>query len=176
VAWTEDLTPENVEVYYKRSTNGGVNWTTSQRLTWMAGWSGDQTIAADSSGNPHVVWYDEAPGQDEIYHKRSTDNGASWTTSQRLTWNSGFSDYPALAADSSGNLHLVWDDDTFVNCELLYKKSTNSGVSWTASQRLTWSSGTSRHAAITADSTGKLYVVWHDDTPGNYEIFFKKST
>ena len=31
---------------------------------------------------------------------------------KRITWTSGSSDHPFIAADPSGNLHVVWSDDT----------------------------------------------------------------
>ncbi len=41
--------------------------------------------------------------------KKSTDGGSPWMTSQRITWTSGPSEHPAVAVDSSGNVHVVWD-------------------------------------------------------------------
>jgi len=47
---------------------------------------------------------------------------AQWTPIKRITWNSGNSFMPAIAVDSSGNLHVVWDDDTPGNDEIYYRK------------------------------------------------------
>jgi hypothetical protein len=47
---------------------------------------------------------------------------------------------------------------------------------WTVARRLTVMSGDSRTPAIAIDSSGNLHIVWHDDTPGNYEIYYKKGT
>ena len=44
----------------------------------------------------------------------------------------------------------------------------------TPAKRLTWNYGGSRSPAIAVDPSGNLHVVWSDDTPGNYEIFYKK--
>jgi hypothetical protein len=71
------------------------DWTASQRITWTSGYSESPVIAVDPSGNLHVVWKDSTPGNDEIYYKKSTDGGASWSTSQRLTWSPGSSYGPA---------------------------------------------------------------------------------
>jgi hypothetical protein len=99
---------------------------------------------------------------------------ANWTTAKRLTWNSGSSWYPGIAVDTSGNLHVVWDDDTPGNREIYYKKSTDGGSTWMPSQRLTRNSGGSGLPAIAVDSSGNLHVVWCDGTPGNAEIYYKK--
>jgi len=170
VVWQDDA-PGNSEVYYRRSTDGGTTWTPSKRLSWTLLGSWNPAIAGDSAGHLHVVW--EA-GNGEIYYKKSTDGGATWSISQRLTWTSENSYYPAIAVDPSGNLHVVWDDNTPGNPEVYYKKSTDGGATWTTSQRLTWNSGDSWHPTIAADSSGNLHVVWDDDTPGNFEIYYKK--
>ncbi len=48
-----------------------------------------------------------------------------------------------------------------------------AGATWTT-QRLTWNSGNSYKPTIAVDSSNHIHVVWHDDTPGNREIFYKK--
>ena len=161
------------EIYLKRSTDGGSTWTT-KRLTWTSGDSANPTIAVDSNNYIHVVWYDVSSGNLEIYYKKSTDGGSSWTT-KRLTWNSGGSFSPTIAADANNHLHVVWEDDTPGNREIYYRRSTDGGSSW-ITKRLTWTSGTSQVPFIAVDFRNQLHVTWHDDTPGNAEIFHKRST
>jgi BNR repeat-containing family member len=163
-------------IYYKASADGGANWTLTRRLTWNPGNSGWPAIAVDSSDNLHVVWNDDMPGNAEIYYKKSTDGGVAWTLQKRLTWTSDYSESAAIAVDSSDNLHVVWWDYTPGNCEIFYKRSSDVGVTWTPSRRLTWTSGDSRSPAIAVDSQDNLHVVWNDDTPGNNEIYYRKST
>jgi hypothetical protein len=173
VVWYDD-TPGTDQIYYKKSTNGGGPWMASRRLTVTGGSSRFPAIAADSSGNIHVVWEDDTPGSPEIYYRKSTNGGTSWTASRRLTWNLSGSGRPAIAADSSGNIHVVWEDDTPGNAEIYYRKSTDGGASWTASRRLTWTAGQSEGPDIVVDSSGKLHVVWHDLTHFYAEIYYKK--
>ncbi len=104
------------------SQMGLADWTPAKRLTWTSGDSYFPAMAIDSSDALHVVWYDSTPGNDDLYYKRSTDGGATWTVSQRLTWTSGETRYPAIAADPDHNLHAVWCDDTPGNREIYYRK------------------------------------------------------
>jgi hypothetical protein len=171
-----DYTPGNYEIFYKKSTNGGATWSPSQRLTWNSGWSGLPDVVVDSSGRVHVVWYDETPGNTELFYKQSPDGGDTWLSTQRLTWTSGFSQAPAVAVNPSGDLHLLWWDNTPGNAEIFYKKSLDSGSTWSIGQRLTWTSGDSQAPALTIDSSGGLDAVWWDNTPGNAEIFFRKGS
>jgi hypothetical protein len=171
-----DYTPGNAEIYYKKSTDAGATWSTNQRLTWTSDDSWKPDLAVDPSGNPHVVWQENMTESREIYYKRSTDKGATWSTAKRLTWNSGDSSIPDLIVDPSGNPHVAWHDKTPGNEEIYFKKSTDGGATWSASQRLTWNSGNSNVPCLAFDTLGKLHLVWGDWTPGNMEIYHKKST
>lgn len=175
VAYYDNTNPFE-DVYYKRSTNGGTSWSPPTRLSWVSGYSGCPDLAADSGTGIHLVWFDNFTENNEIYYKRSTDSGASWSSLTRLTWNSGTSLFPAVAADSSGGIHVVWADNTPGNDEIYYKRSTNGGASWSPPLRLTWTYELSSGAAIAVDASDGIHVVWHDRSPGDYEIFYKHST
>jgi hypothetical protein len=99
------------------------DWSAARRLTWTAGDSRFPAIAMDSSDTIHVVWEDDTPGNWEIYYKKSTDNGTSWSAARRLTWTLGDSHRPAMAIDSSDIIHVFWDDDTPGGMEIYYKGS-----------------------------------------------------
>ena len=175
VVWY-DNTPGHYEIYYRRSPDGGTTWGTVKRLTWTSGDSIFPAIAIDGNGTIHVVWDANTSETDEIYYRKSPNGGTTWSTAQRLTWTSGSSTTPAIAVDSGNTIQVVWGDDTSGNPEFYYKKSADGGAAWSPAQRLTWTSGKSYDAAITIDSGGALLVVWSDDTPGNYEIYYKRST
>ena len=174
VIWT-DRTPDNAEIYYKSSDDGGTTWSLSQRLTWTSDGSWEPVIAVDSNAAIHVVWYDDTPGQNEIYYRNSMDGGETWSTVKRLTWTADNSEMPAIAIDSGDIIYVVWDDDTPGISEIYYKRSMDGGATWSVSQRLTWTSGWSGYPAMAIDSTDTVHVVWMDDTPDyNYEIYYKK--
>ena len=173
VLWN-DSTPGNFEIYHKKSTTGGTTWSANQRLTWTAGGSYVPDTAADTSGNLHTFFHDYTLGPAQIYYKKSPNGGATWSASQRLTWNSGASYEPSIEIDSAGYLHLVWTYYTTGENNLYYKKSTDGGASWTPGQRLTWTAGTSEEHDLTIDHSDNLHLVWEDFAPGNAEIYYRK--
>ena len=69
----------NWEIYYKRSTDGGVTWGADTRLTYDSSDSRYPSIAV-SGQDVHVVWYDNRNSllDYEIYYKHSTDGGLTW--------------------------------------------------------------------------------------------------
>ena len=175
VVW-DDWTPGNTDIYYRRSVTGGASWTATQRLTWNPGFSISPTMACSPAGHLHVVWYDDTPGNYEIYYIAGSNGGTTWSSPRRLTWNSGASSSPVIAAHSSGLLHVVWHDSTPGLEEIYYKSSPDGGASWTSAKRLTWTSAGSYRPAIKLGFSGQVYVVWDDYAASNYEIFYKKST
>jgi BNR repeat-containing family member len=165
--------PGNSQIYYRRSLNGGATWSAAKRLNWSSGNCFYPALAVDSTGGVHVVWYDYSPGNAEIYYKRSTDGGTTWSTSQRLSVTSCPSYDPDIAIDSTGVIHVVWHENDTVANDIYYKKSTDGGLAWTVKKRLTWTSGNSWSPALAIDSLNTVHIVWHDFTPGNWEVFYK---
>jgi len=175
VVWVDD-TPGNEEIYYKKSADGGATWSAAKRLTWSSGISLELAIAISLSKAIHVVWEDDTPGHLEIYYKWSSDGGANWSTSKRLTWTSDAPDFPAIAADLDNGVHVVWRGNTPANYEIYYKSSPDGGATWGGMKRFTWTSGGSHDPAIAVDFLNCIHVVWGDETPGNSEIYHKSST
>jgi hypothetical protein len=170
VFWTE-ITLAGGEIYYKTGTIGGPNWSASKKVS---GNSSSPAVGVDFSGNLHLAWsYYFSPGNNEVYYRRSTDGGASWAPSQRLSWTSGSSDYPAIAIFSSGNPVVIWDDETPGKEEIYWKGSWDGGASWGTTQRLTWNAGYSMGPAVAVDA-GNIHLVWMDNSPGNFEVFYKR--
>jgi len=78
----------------------------------------------------HVVWRDSRDGNYEIYYKRSTDEGLTWSQDIRLTSDPAWSYRPSLdIADQM--VHVVWIDQRDHSLyEVYYKRNPtgNSGV------------------------------------------------
>ena len=175
IFWCDDMTG-NYEIYFKNSTDQGTSWSQIKRLTWTAGKSLNPAVFSQPPNILHLVWCEVMENRSEIYYKRSLDGGLSWSSTQRLTWTNSYSELPSLSVDSFGRVHAAWQDNVSGNGEIYYKTSPNSGISWNASQRITWNPGDSGSLSLSIDSTDNIYISWDDMSPGNHEIFFKKST
>ncbi len=111
VVWDDD-SPGNGVIFYKRSADGGTSWSIVRRLTWISGWAENPAITIDSNDTIHIVWDDSTFGFTEIFYKQSLDGGTTWSEAKRLTVTSGHSSHPAIAADPSNIIHVVWEDFT----------------------------------------------------------------
>ena len=148
----------------------GQTWSSLKRLTWNSGGSSSPHVAIDSSDRIHMVWMDDTPGNFEIFYKRSTDSGATWSGPKRLTWIPGWSMIGSIATPPGNGIHVVWYEDFQGNIEVFYKRSTDSGANWSGLTRMTWNSGSSSGPSIAADAVNNIHMVWYDNTPGNNDI------
>jgi hypothetical protein len=55
-----------------------------ENLSNTSGFSREPDIAVDRNGRVHVVWVDNTRGKWEIYYRKSTDGGLSWSPSRIL--------------------------------------------------------------------------------------------
>jgi len=120
VVWHDDRNG-NPEIYTKRCTDGGTTWDPDLRLTNEGATSENSSVAVSGS-NVHVIWQDNRDGNYEIYFKRSSDWGTTWSPDLRLTINSASSYYSSVAA-SGPRIHVVWEDNRDGNWEIYYKRN-----------------------------------------------------
>ncbi len=176
VAWYDTRDgANNFEVYYKRSSDGGVTWGGDTRLTDdpMLSWYPSLALTGP---NVHLVWRENRDGNYEVYYKRSTDAGISWQSDVRLTNAAGSSESPAIAAAPSGDVHVAWFDNRDGGAyEIYYKRSTDHGSIWGSDQRLTNDPGVSFGASV-ALSGANVHIAFQDSRDGQWEIYYKRST
>jgi hypothetical protein len=179
------------DIRYAKSTDGGANWGCNAWISCSGDTSAHPAIALKNNDTLYISYAEWQHDNDttEIYFSRSTNGGSSWhdpadTTqlNQRRTVAKYDSWLPDIAANDD-YIHLVWADNRISsNYEIYYNRSTNSGVSWSydgsssgKGYRLTTANGESTFPdmAIYSDS---VYVVWEDNRPLTFGIYYKRST
>lgn len=180
--WYEARAEEkNSLVYYRRSTTSGKTWEEAQILSssgYLDGWtdSANPSVAVRGS-QVHVFWQDGRDGNGEVYYRRSLDDGVTWLEEERLTAAQGKSVQPA-AALSGSTVHLLWGDyrDSLPGpeVEVYYKRSGNSGATWSDDVRLTWSL-LAKGMPTVACADSNVLVFWMDHRGDNWEIYYKRS-
>jgi len=172
VVWFDNRAGGVYGIYYKRSTDDGVTWSSDTLLTGSA--SAQYPCIAASGGRVHIAWEDIRDGNYEIYYKSSTDCGTFWGADQRLTVNSAQSWYPSIAVSDS-NLDVVWEDGRSGYYNVWEKHSTDWGSTWSDDEALTTNAFTSSNPAVAIAGSG-IYVVWCYSYINAYDIQFRRST
>jgi hypothetical protein len=166
----------NFEIFVKSGYDWGGSWNFAytERITWNSGWSWYPKIAMDSESRINLVWQDFSPGNYEVYFARSINGSTAWDK-ERLTWDSGWSEYPSIAIDPADNLYVAWDDDKPGNAEIYFKNSDGHSP-WSPPKRVTWTDGDSVGPCLIAPIIMQPNVVWSEAVQTNAEIFYKPST
>ncbi|MEO8513015.1 MAG: hypothetical protein ABI543_05620, partial [Ignavibacteria bacterium] len=175
IVWNDSRNGASYEIYYKRSTDGGIYWGSDTRISNNIYMSKDPAISVSGSV-VHVVWNDLRDGNYEIYYNRSTDGGSSWGTEIRLTDYPAVSERPSISVSGSV-VHVAWQDfRNAFSVNVYYKRSTDSGLSWSADTQLT-NDTASGNPTISASGSGVKLVFLRTQHSGyDYGIFYKAST
>lgn len=89
---------------------------------------GGPSICCDAWGTPWIAWHGWAvynPEVNEIFYKRGLN---PWVIRKQFTSLDNYpSQYPDLALDSVGDIHLIWSDSMLGNYELYYNWRLTDG-------------------------------------------------
>ena len=173
--WYGMIPPQGTQKSFTRGvTDGGATFSPTINISNNAGQSARPAIAI-SGNNVYVVWDDNTPGNFDIFYRRSTDGGSMFTEPiKNLSSNTGIS-FQSKIATSGGNVHVVWQDETPGNGDILYRRSTDDGSTFpNIIKNLSSNAAQSINPAV-AVSGNNVHVIWADRTPGNFDIFYRRS-
>ena len=178
--WDDRTTQSGLEdVFFRRSSNGGTSFDNTINLSNNAATSGGSLVVAASSGvvandNVYVAWSDATLSDDEILYRRSTNGGTSFDNTINLSNDATASWFPVAVAYGDNHFYIAWT--SWQDHEILYKRSVNGGTSFGNTINLSNDPGKSAYARIAVSSNNNVNVLWADNTPGNEDVFFRKSS
>ena len=120
VSWTSNMPVDKKHVYVRSSINNGNDFGNSVRL-FSINSSNVENIIID--GNSYIVWQDNIYGNQDIFFTKSNMNVTSINKPINVSNNTGISECPSITVSRNG-IHMVWEDDTTGNHEVLYKRVT----------------------------------------------------
>jgi len=176
VVWRENRDAGNYEIYYKRSTDGGISWGPDTRISNNVFYSTNPSISV-SGKVVHVVWTDmNAEYYINISYNHSTDGGTSWGTETPLTNNPANTSRDPSVSASGSEVHVVWTDYRAVGSipAIYYKRSTDGGISWSPDTQFSDESVTSGSPSVSC-SGSEVHVFWSGGEYQHSQIYHKNS-
>jgi len=172
VVW-RDNSSGNDDIYFSTSADNGTTFNGIENLSNNDGRSDKSQIAAVGV-NVYVVWRDNSSGNDDIYFKRSSDTGNSFSIAENLSNNNGSSADPQITA-TGNNVYIVWSDDTSGNGDTYFKSSADNGTSFSFLKNLSRNLDGPEHFPQVKATGNNVYLVWQDETPEKGRIRFRAS-
>ncbi|MBX3470202.1 MAG: exo-alpha-sialidase [Planctomycetes bacterium] len=165
------------DLFFRRSTDGGLTWSPDARLNAPAvGWRFQSSVAI-SGPRVVVAWTDSRGGPWDIYVKTSVDGGATWAPEVRLNEDVGLVlRLDPVVAVSGDRVVVGWQDQRSGDADIYVKTSADGGATWTADVRLNSDSTTSIQDWPAVGLSGdQVIVAWRDDRHGHSDIYYRRS-
>jgi len=152
VAWMDGSRTgyEPFRIYFRYKTPGG-NWSDIEILSDSLHDAWGPHIAADPSGNVHLVWDANTIGNNDfkVYYRMRYPSG-EWSETRVLSGDEQ-ADQPRIAVDSSGAVHVIWCEGV----RMRYRRKTANG-SWSDAEISPYYI---LNPSFAADSKGGLHIV-----------------
>jgi hypothetical protein len=166
MVWMESAGAD-FRVYYARSTNNGDSWETPRAISGTgAFWP---SVSAGANG-VNVFWNTD-PTSGDVFHARSTDNGATFSTGVNLTpGTAGYSRDPRTITDSQGRVHVVWYDSRRLGNagDVFHMLSCDGGATWGPQVNVTTDDGiVDSEAPRLAEVNGTIYLSFRSTREGS---------
>lgn len=171
-AWIETTTDPLSDIYFTRSSNYGVTWTTPVNITNDDRPQKQISMVTNELFGANVFIASEEitsyPTLDisDIYFRRSSDFGSNWLPVTNVTNNPGHSTDPFLAS-TAWDIYLTWSDNTesapdFNNYDIYF--NGYNGV-WGDPVKVSNDPENSTQPKICESSRPLQYlsIIWHDE-------------
>ena len=194
ISWTRFDPSNNTDILLVRSTDGGSSWSNPVQVSDSGGvqWS---VPVVGSNGEVYVAWVDY--GSAQILLDKSTDGGVTFGADIPVAPINFVGDinggvlvfpFPALDADISGgpftgNMYVAYMWDTGSDMDILFRRSTNQGATWSSTVRvnddINGNGADQFHPWLIVDQNGTITIVFYDrrNDPSNlqFDIYMTQS-
>ncbi len=166
------------DLKYRQSDNAGETWGEKQTLYSAFDYGASYPVVAASGSNVYVFYFRNTNGDSQIFMIKSEDGGDTFGSEVQVSDSENGAQIPqAVAVDEKVFLAYESRDEGY-NYQIVFKKSENSGESWSESQYLTDTENSSGWCNIAYEQE-KIFVSYNEQTGEEYDhldIFFTKST
>lgn len=179
----EDSRSGPVDVFFNRSTDGG--------LTWLAA---DTRVNTNTVGLSHItvpqlahdgrdgvvaVWRDDRDGFDALYSNASRDGGATWRQRDARITELTLSRKaePRVACDDASAVYVTWVELRDGARHVFFNASSDAGETWMLQDiPVDAGMGGAFAAEIAALPGGTVLITWTSSTAGGERVYVARST
>jgi hypothetical protein len=134
VVWQGDSQSGNQDILMRKSTDNGKTFAKVINVSNDPAGSGNPEIKVNSS-SVFVVWDGTTPGSNEIFYRKSINNGSNFDGIKNLSNDGGISYEPKVVLNKK-NIEIYWRDYKNGQEEILMKKSLNAGKTFDILQKV----------------------------------------
>ena len=134
VVWQGDSNSGNQDIIMRKSTDNGKSFGSVINLSNNHAGSGNPEINVNAS-SVYVVWDGTTPGNNEIFYRRSLNNGSNFDSVRNLSNDGGVSYEPKVVINRKA-LEVYWRDFRNGHEDILVKKSINEGKTFDVLQKI----------------------------------------
>ena len=176
MVWSDDRNG-NYDIFCSCSTDGGANWSASVMANDGAAGDAQSPSLAVAGGILYAAWCDDSDGNYDVFCSLSTDDGATWSTAEKLnTGTTGDATAPAVAVEGI-TVYVAWADARTDSGDIYFRHSTDGGSNWDPEKEVNTDTGTALQSAPSLVASGaNVYVVWQDFRDSDANIYFAEST
>lgn len=169
LVWSDIGVAARSDIWHSQLSPGATTWSVPENISHTPGSSASTEIACGPNGRIAVTWGDATGGsesQSDIWFTSSTNGGKDWSAPRNLSNTPGVSANPSIAIDEVGAIHIAWDDAPVGDLapDIFFLTSTDDGKTFTPSQNVSETPGTSSNPELAAD-LGKIAIAWVDIGP-----------
>ena len=173
VVWQSTLSG-NSTIIFMKSSDGGTSFEKPIRISDPLKNSAFPQISV-SENHVYFTWLEKSEsGSTNVIVDKTDDQGNLFTAPMAITNNAGNAGLPKIFSEDNG-VYLTWEDNSTKNYDIFLAKSTDYGNTFDSPVDISSNTGQSGTPQIVV-SKNNVYAVWMDNTSGNYDIIFAKST
>jgi hypothetical protein len=175
LVWQGNETGSGAAIYFSRSTDGGTTFEDAVKVDGGSSYPQVHPSVAAAGGRVFIAWQDLRNDEGDIYLATSSDGGITLGPSVLAhSQSAGLQTRPAITSDGS-KVYVAWQSIEGRRNHIYTARSDN-GLDWSDPVRVDdGSSGGGGHPTMKS-SSGGVYLAWHDNRSGFFDVFSASST
>lgn len=179
ITW-HDYRNDNSDIYAQRYDSSGNTLGGNFKINDDAGAANQlfADVGMDFSGNFVIVWQDYRNDDWDVYAQRFNSSGDPLGVNFKVNDDAGTTkqESPAIAAESSGDFIIAWEDYRNGDCDIYAERYDASGTPLGSNFKVNDDAGAFEQCspAISSDGSGNFVITWQDYRDGNYDIYAQR--